>query len=73
MSNTTIDEFKGVRIIAPMPDGCPVCGKKHPKGTAHETDSLYYKLRVYRKCRMFPLEREAAGKAREGKDSGSMA
>lgn len=41
-------------ISAPGPGKCPVCGVKHGEHEPHDTRSLYYQHRYYKKYRKLP-------------------
>lgn len=48
-----------IKILPPKPGTCPVCAAVHEKGTAHDTQSVYFKMRFFQKYGRFPMREDA--------------
>lgn len=45
-----------VHFLPPVPGSCPICGAKHERGTPHDPNSAYYRMRYRRKYGHWPGE-----------------
>lgn len=50
---------EGIRITAPKPGACPICGTKHRKLEPHDRDSLYYQNKFRKKNKRLPTWEDA--------------
>ena len=61
-----MDGVDKIKILPPRPGACKICAGFHARNEPHDTDSLYYINRFYKKHGRFPTAEDAARHAQGG-------